>query len=600
MLAELVEYYNQLVKNHPDEVAPMGWCSRKISYVLEISERGELLTVVPLDDRASMSRMVPAQVKRAVNIAANYLCDNSSYFLGIDNKGKPDRSKQCFEAARELHHHVLDGIKTVCAQAIIAFFDSWNPDTAKNHPVIQASDGKLLDGGNIVLYVCHNGERFDALLDKSLQDAWDAYNTQDSDEAAYMRCLVTGHNAPVARLHPAIKGVYGAQSSGASLVSFNARAFESYGHENEQGKNAPVSERAAQAYSTALNYLLSNPEHHVRLGDTTIVYWSKHSDKQNSRVFTFSMGGGQFSTTPKEKEDTDRMVNAVMKSIAQGKYRELDGVDPEATFYVLGLAPSAARLSVKFFLRNTFGTMLDNLADHYRRTDIIHAPQDTREFLTPYQLLREVENPNSKKPVVTPIINGPLLQSMLQNTPYPQALYTNALLRIHATQEDPDAHIRKITRGRAAIVRAFLIKNYRRDGYDERSLTVELNEERNETAYCLGRAFSILEWIQESANGKATITNRYFNSASTTPSVVFPTLIHLSQAHLQKVKRDRLGYGNWLEQQLNTVLGEERVQVFPRRLTLNEQGDFILGYIHQKNKRYEPKSDKANISDEEE
>ena len=289
------------------------------------------------------------------------------------------------------------------------------------------------------------------------------------------------------------------------------------------------------------------------------------------------------------------MINAVMKSISRGKYRELDGIDPDSTFYVLGLAPSSARLAVKFFLRNTFGTMLDNLAAHYRRADIVHARQDTRESLTPYQLLRDVENPNSKKPVITPILNGPLLQSMLQNTPYPQALYTNALLRIHATQEDPDSHVRKVTRGRAAIVRAYLLKNCRKDGYDERSLTVELNEERNETAYCLGRAFSILEWIQESANGKATITNRYFNSASTTPSVVFPTLIHLSQAHIQKVKRDRLGQGTWLERQLNEVLGEDKVQVFPRRLTLNEQGDFILGYIHQKNKRYEPKAGKESV-----
>jgi CRISPR-associated protein Csd1 len=346
-----------------------------------------------------------------------------------------------------------------------------------------------------------------------------------------------------------------------------------------------------------LNYLLSDNNHHIRLGDTTIVYWSKHADKQNCQVFSFAMGGGQFSTSSREKEDADRMINAVMKCISHGRYRELDGIDPDSPFYVLGLAPSAARLAVKFFFRNTFGTMLDNLAEHYRRTDIAHAPQDLRESLTPYQLLREVENPNSKKPVVTPILNGPLLQSMLQNTPYPQALYANALLRVHATQEDPDAHVRKVTRGRAAIIRAYLIKNCRKDGYDERSITVELNEERNETAYCLGRAFSILEWIQESANGKATITNRYFNSASTTPSVVFPTLIHLSQAHLQKIKRDRPGSGNWLEQQLNAVLGENRVRVFPRRLSLNEQGDFILGYIHQKNKRYEPKANKANVND---
>lgn len=593
MLTELVSYYDQLTREHPTEVAPMGWCTRRVSYVLELSEEGELQAVIALTDTAAMNKMVPAQVKRAVNIAANYLCDNSSYFLGADNKGKPGRTKQCFEAAKELHHQILDDVDSVAAHAILSFFDSWDSDSAREHPAVIRAGDKVFAGGNMVFSILRGGEMLDALEDQSLRDAWETYNTDGMDDSSAMRCLVTGELAPVARLHPAIKGVYGAQSSGASLVSFNARAFESYGHDKEQGRNAPVSERAAEAYGTALNYLLSNPKHHIRLSDTTVVYWSDHNDNGNCQTFSMFMGGGKFGASDSNNEDTDRMIDAVMRSVAQGKYRELEGVDPNATFYVLGLAPSAARLSVKFFLCSSFGTILDNLAEHYRRTDIVHAPYE-REFLSPYQLLREVENPKSKKPVVTPILNGPLLRSMLQNTAYPQALYTNALLRVHATQENPDEHIRKVTRGRAAIIRAYLLKNRREAGYEEGSLTVKLNEERNETAYCLGRAFAILEWIQEAANGKATITNRYFNSANTTPSAVFPTMYRLSEAHLQKIKRNRLGYGKWLEHQLYEVLGEERVPTFPSRLTLDQQGDFILGYVHQKNKRYEKKANEED------
>jgi CRISPR-associated protein Csd1 len=233
MLAELVDYYEQIIQDYPDDVAPMGWCSRKVSYVLEISEQGELLAVVPLTDRAVMNRMVPAQVKRAVNIAANFLCDNSSYFLGIDNKGKPARSRQCFESAKELHHQILDDVDSVCARAVVAFFDSWNPDTASDNLVIRTADGKLMAGGNLIMSVRHNENLVDTLNDQPIVHAWSAYSSQVPEDGNAMRCLVTGDLSPVARLHPAIKGVYGAQSSGASLVSFNARAFESYGHENE-------------------------------------------------------------------------------------------------------------------------------------------------------------------------------------------------------------------------------------------------------------------------------------------------------------------------------------------------------------------------------
>lgn len=601
MLAELVEYYDQLTRERPDEAAPIGWCARRVPYVLELSEDGTLRAVMILTDKATMNKLVPAQVKRSSNVAANYLCDNSSYFLGVDNKGNASRTRQCFEAAKELHHKILGGLDSVAAHAILSFFDSWNPDAAKEHPAVQTAGESLFTGGNLTFTIIDGGKVIDALKDRSLRNAWEAYCSNNADQSSVLRCLVTGEKLPVARLHPAIQGVYGAKSSGASLVSFNETAFDSYGHDGEQGRNAPVSERAAEAYAIALNYLLSNPNHHIRLGDTTVVYWSDHQDSENCHAFSMFMGGGGFDLSVTDGEDTDRMVDAIMKSVAQGKYREVEGIDPEATFYVLGLAPSSARLSVKFFLRSSFGTMLHNLLEHYRRTDIVHAPYE-RDYLTPYQLLQEVENPKAKKPVVVPILNGPLLRSMLENTPYPEALYTNALLRTHATQENPDEYVRKVTRGRAAIIRAYLLKNRREAGYEEGSLTVSLNEERNETAYCLGRAFAILELIQEAANGKATITNRYFNSASTTPSAVFPTLMHLSQAHLQKVKRESLGYGKWLEKQLFDTLGEERVAVFPRRLGLDQQGDFILGYVHQKNKRYEQKASEmdATASSEEE
>lgn len=585
MLGDLVAYYEQLAREQSSHMPLIGWSSTRVSYVAQISEDGMLLALVPLADRSAMERIVPERVKRSVNIAANFLCDNSSYILGLDQKGNRNRTEQCYAAARDLHRELLVGVESPCARAIVRYFENDRPE--EHSSVVFNVNDNVFAGGNIIFYVKVGGILLDPLQDEAIKGAW-MHRLNSVRTESPMRCLVTGEVAPIARLHPPIKGVYGAQSSGASLVSFNARAFESYGHEGEQGRNAPVSEYAAKAYAMALNYLLADPRHHMRLGDMTVVYWSERGDAENSQTFSFAMGGALFIDAD-AKDDADDVVDATMKAIACGAYRDLDGVDLDATFHVLGLSPSAARLVVKFHYKDSFGKMLKNLATHYRRSDIVHGPNE-RAYLTPYQLLKDVEHPKAKKPVVVPILNGPLLKSMLEDTAYPRALYTNALLRVRATQEDSDNHVRKVTRARASIIRSYLIKNCKRQGYDEEGLTVGLNEERNETAYCLGRAFAILEQIQEEANGKATITNRYFNAAGTTPLTVFPSMIRLSDAHLTKIGRKRSGFAIYLKQQLHSVLGEERVPHFPKRLSLEEQGDFILGYVHQRNERYKAKA----------
>lgn len=585
MLMELVDFYHQALKSHPEDVPTFGWCITKVANYLYIDMDGEIVAVVLVVDQNKMKSIVPAQSKRASGISANFLCDKSAYILGHESKSSR-RLEEKFEAARTLHRSVLGGVDSDCARAVLRYFERGRPSL--EHPVLASADESLFSGGNIAIRVQKDGYLLDPLSDEAIRGAWEHYYfTMDFGEA--MRCLVTGELAQIERIHPAIKGVYGAQSSGASVVSFNQRAFESYGYDKEQGRNAPVSRGAAHAYTTALNYLLASKKHHTRLGDATIVYWSDRKDEQNSQMFSMLMGVVPTGDDGAQRENADMILDATMKAVAKGNYRDMDGIDLDATFCVLGLAPSKSRIVVRFFLKDSFGRMLDNIAKHYRRSSIVHGPRE-REHLTPYQLLQDVEHPKAKKPVVVPILSGPLLQSILEDTPYPQALYNNALLRIHATQEDPDTHTRKVTRARAAIIRAYLIKNVRKKGFEEEAITVSLNEERVETAYCLGRAFAILEQIQEEANGRATITNRYFNAASTTPAIVYPSIIRLSDAHLAKIERAQPRLAVYLKKQLYTILGEDRVTTFPKRLSLEEQGDFILGYIHQRNKRYEGKN----------
>lgn len=587
ILQALVDYYEQLVDEHPERIAQVGWCSRQVVFLLELSPEGALVDAIPSNEKRGWTMMVPEQVKRTVGIAANLLCDNATYLLGIDAKGKPERARQCFNAARDRHLSFLEVVDSPAASAIRSFFETWNPEAALEHEVVARAGEALLAGGNLVFRVAGAN----ALDDPAIRSAWQESYGKPSDDEAVMTCLVSGRKGPIARLHPAIKGVIGAQAMGASLVGFNARAFESYGHDEEQGLNAPVSEYATFAYTTALNYLLAERKHHMRLGDTTVVYWADKNDDVcvdimadwlNPQTGGGSEGGGA---------DPDEAIDAVMKKLANGL--PIGEVDLEANFYVLGLAPNAARLSVRFFQRDTFGAMLDNLRRHYDRLDIVHAPYE-KKYLTPYRLLAETENPNAKQPAATSQLGGALLRSILGDLPYPEALFEQTILRVRASQDNDERHTRKVTRGRAAIVKAYLIKNRNRS---EEEATVALNEERSDAPYVLGRLFSVLESIQEAANPSlnATIKNKYYDSASATPSVIFPIVINLSDKHLSKLSRDSKGLSVHYEKMRGELL--DKLDAFPKRLSLEEQGDFILGYHHQNQKRYE-KNEPVNESQE--
>lgn len=576
ILQSLVDYYEQLLEDGNAGIARPGWCPRNVAYMLDLSLDGELVNIIPAEEKRGWQRMVPEQAKRSSGVDPNLLCDNASYFLGLDAKGKPERALRCFEAAKLRHLSFLSGIGSEAACAIERFFESWDPNRASGHTLVALFEEGLVAGGNLVFYV--NGR--EALDDPVIREAWDRAYARPSDEETIMTCLVTGEKAPIARLHPSIKGVLGAQAMGASLVGFNSRAFESYGRDEEQGLNAPVSEYAAFAYTTALNYLLADRKHHLRLGDTTIVYWAERHDEECAAMFSQALNPAAFD---EEDADPDETLDAIMKALASGKMA--GEVDLDETFCVLGLAPNAARVSVRFFLRDTFGAMLDNIRKHYERLEIARAPFE-KKYLSPYRLLAETANPNAKDPAATSVLGGALMRSVLEGLPYPEALFANTILRVQASQDNDERHTRKVTRGRAAIIKAYLIKNARQG---EEVVTAMLNEERKDAPYVLGRLFAVLENVQESANPgiNATIKNKYFNSAAATPASIFPLIMRLGESHLKKLSRDSRRLAGYYSQQIGRLCND--VPDFPRRLSLVEQGTFILGYYQQMQDRYTKK-----------
>ena len=598
ILQALVQCYEALAEK--GELEKPGWSPVKVSWGLELDENGQVLSLLPMGGTDAKGKQVPQSmklpdpVKRSSGVAANFLCDNSAYMLGIDAKGKPERTRECFAACVRKHMEILEYVQHPMAKAILRFFENWKPESAAQNPVIQPHLEMLLKGGNIIFVMEDEaGETQFAQDIPEIRSAWDEAYTK-TDDAVIGRCLVTGKEEPIAILHPSIKGVMGAQSSGASLVSFNAPAFESYGKEmardnQGQGRNAPVGKYAAFAYGAALNYMIQQRDYHGRLGDTTLVYWAEGAEPAYGDVFMAMMGMGDDD----KNEITQNELNGVMTALCQGQNVKWDNVplNPENRFYILGLAPNASRLSVRFFLRDSFGAFVKHYQEHQERLNIVRPSFDNKETLSMWALLRETVNPNSRDKAPQPQLVGELLRSALTGSLYPAELFMQTEIRLRAEKN--------ITRGKAAIIKAWLLRNVVQV-YDQRNekhvyeevLTVELNEQTTYLPYRLGRLFAVMEKIQKEANPNinTTIKDRYFNSACATPALVFPTLVNLAQKHLNKIG----GGASVYYEKMMTELYSSINQSYPVRMSLQDQGIFQIGYYHQQQKLYMKKEDKDN------
>ena len=575
ILQALVKHYENLAEQ--GKVSRLGWCHAKVSYAINLSEKGEILGIISrkLEDIRGKKTVwipaniaVPEMVSRSSGVSANFLCDNAKYMLGIDTEGVNQRVIDCFMATKEKHKEVLHCAQGKMAQAILNYFENWNPKNASENSVIRDNWEELTEGGNLIF--CMGIQ--EAQEDSEIQECWERYREKNSGQTDGI-CMVTGKRDEIARIHKAIKGVPGAQSSGASLVSFNEPAFESYG--KEQSYNASVGKYAEFAYTTVLNYLLMQREYTFQLGDAIVVYWAESGQEEYQKSF--------FETMMPTK-DNQKILRNIFDSLKEDTPIYMDDIEmnPEQKFHILALAPNAARLAVRFYYEDSFGNILQNVAKHYERLRIVKPAWEEREYLGIREMLFETINQKAKDKTPVSSMAALVLQAILSGGRYPASLYTDIMIRIRAENGN-------INWKRAAIIKAMEIRNYNWMKGDE---FMGLNEECNDAAYVLGRTFAVLEAIQKEANPSitATIRDRYFNSACATPAAVFPVLMKLKNSHIKKLERDKGGAKIYYEKQLTILMG--KLEEYPKRLSLEQQGQFILGYYHQVQKRYEKGEEK--------
>lgn len=547
------------------DAPPYGFSSEKIGFCVVLNPDGSMSDVVDLRDtdkkRSPRMMFVPQAVKRTVGIAPNFLWDKSAYVLGV-TAGEGKRTAEEHATFRTRHLEWLSGSTDEGLVALTRFLEHWRTDAFISPPW---SDD-MRDQNLVFALSSEYRSRF--LHDRpAARDAWQKIAAAGASDPQI--CLVSGASGPVARLHPSVKGVWGAQSSGASLVSFNLDAFTSYGH--EQGDNAPVSEAATFAYTTALNrFLEKDSGHRIQIGDASTVFWAEAEDSALAEEAESLFA--EFADPKTDAAIDTGKIGAKLEDIRNGK--RLSDVAPNLAegvrFWVLGLAPNAARLSVRFWWESDFGQLTANYQRYLADTRLDPPPRDGWPPLWRY--LRELAV-LGKSENVQPNLAGDWMRAILTGTPYPMTLLTTALMRMRSDGE--------INALRVAIVKSVLTRNLNVE------VPVALDPANTNKGYVLGRLFSVYEEVQRAALGgnvNATIKDKFYGSASATPQKVFAALSSGSQNHFSKLRKQSPGRSVNLEKLLMTVTdlmapGDDPI---PVSLSPAEQALFGIGYYHQR------------------
>ncbi|MFL8062080.1 type I-C CRISPR-associated protein Cas8c/Csd1 [Xanthomonas vasicola] len=595
ILSALADYYHRLLDDPTSGIAAPGYSQEKIGYAIVLDGGGRVVAVEDEHDYEGKKRIpksvsVPASFKRP-GIGTNpfFLWDKTSYALGVSASSK--RSAQEHAAFKTLHQQALGGSEDPGLRALLTFLDTWSPAQFADHPQFSRYGEALLDT-NLVFRL--EGDTGYLHQRATARAAWERLQGQSADGVSGI-CLISGHFAPLARLHPPVKGVNGAQSSGASIVSFNLDAFTSYG--KNQGENAPISEQATFAYTTALNHLLRrDPRNRQRLqiGDSTVVFWAQarttaHAEEAEDLIADFLRGGETEGPGIADGQATQRLHLALEQVRQARPLREMDdALDDEARIFVLGLAPNASRLSIRFWETQTLAGFAARLAAHYQ--DLKLEPPAWKRPPTPQFLALQTapvygEHGKPKAEDVSPLLAGEVTRAILAGTRYPRSLLGGIVMRFRA-----DGQVNPL---RVALCRAVLAREARLNTQQGLSSTkgeppVSLDTANTDPGYLLGRLFSSLENLQRTALGgqvNATIRDRYYGAASATPASIFPVLLRNAQNHFGKLRKDKAGLAVNLEKEVGQII-DALPASFPRSLPIHEQGRFAIGYYHQTQARF--------------
>ena len=554
ILKALYDYYKRC-----DNLPAKGMEEKEIGFLIVLSPKGEFLRFEDCRIGKDHARLylVKKHVGRSSAAVANYLYDNSAYVLGYSDKsnGKEQLYFDTFKTQIEDIAEAFPDSNEILA--VKAFYDNSREEiiqTVSQDPLWEDIKKNLSKKYSTFSFRIEGDLRIVAEKKEILQ-----LEEKDSSDATF--CLVSGeYGVPVDTTTSTM--IPGSQAT-AKLVAFQVNSgYDSYG--KSKCGNAPISEEAEFAYTTALNSMLQKGSRNkFMLGTRTFVFWAANNNEASMETeeSLFDLLG--YSEDANDDPNAKIMkVRRVFESIYSGIMKT--GLDDK--FYILGLAPNSARIAVVYWSETTLKDFAEKILKHFSDMEI----HDTRKDKKPYMGIREILSSvtlGGKMSDATPNLPEAVVKSIFQGLPYPQTLYSACIRRIRAEQ--------KLTITRAAIIKAYL----NRQSNNNKKIDIMLDKDNNNQGYLCGRLFAVLDKIQEDANNISSIRERYMNAASATPSAVFATILNLSVHHSEKLDEGRRIYFEKIKQE---ILDKVSADGFPTHLDLQDQGRFFVGYYHQR------------------
>jgi CRISPR-associated protein Csd1 len=575
ILQSLKKYYERKALDPESGIAPEGFEYKEIPFLLVIDKDGMLVNIE--DTRQMINKklrarsfLVPKAEIKSSNVKANLLWGTMEYVLGLCKKKdyKSDLEKWKHEERVKLQKKsfidLITNLNVREDEGISAIISFLNSDYLSR--LAQLETFSIIQEMNPFISFRLNNDTCLVCERKSVIDKIKKIDLLDSNSAF---CLISGRNDIPARLQPDIKGVRNAKPTGAKIVSFNLKSSNSF--KKEQGDNAPMGVTSSFEYTTALNQLLSKDSNQkIFLGDATIVFWSQEKEKLEDDF-------GDFFVEP-YKDNPDQYtekVKSLLCSVASGKYPVNN---EESQFYILGLSPNSARISIRFWIVGSLREISSRIVNYFEELEIIHGPS-APNFMPLSRLLRSIA-PLRKSENIPPNLAGDMIRSILSGSPYPETLLHASIRRIRSE--------RKVDYEHASIIKSYLNRKRRFYQLNEEELKVSLDRSNHNIGYLCGRLFSVLEKIQEESSPlvNSKIRDRYYSSASGTPGAVFPRLMKLKNYHQAKLNIARQ---IMLDKLISEIIACISYDGFPSTLSLADQGRFAIGYYHQRQDFFQKK-----------
>jgi len=573
ILQALYEYY----KRKPEIHAPIGYELEELDFIVVINKDGELVDLQnKRENKRGHQYFIPkAVVRSGKKILPNLLWDNFEYTTGLSKDSK--RSKK----AQEYNKAFIDKLNSLpmlvkedeAIKSILNFYASDFQEQLKDHPNFEEClkiNGWMtfqIDGDIVIIPSREVIRKYQA--EEFLSGKF------DEDELKNVRvgvCLITGNKTIIKRLHTELR-LAGSDKNVKIVAIQENQGYDSYN--KERGYNSPVSIEAEANYSAALKHLLNSKSNKINIADTTILFWAEKKSEENDPELILPWVIAFQKSDADDPDKGVRIIESFINSIFTGK----KPIDKTNHFYVLGLSPNAARISVRFWKAPSVEEFGKNIKQHFEDFEIVHGVKDAK-YLSLYQILSATALGYEMKNV-PPNLAGAVIESIIDGTPYPTSLLYQCIRRIRAEQN--------VNRTRAAILKAYLNRFNKIHKPNQKEITMGLDPTNTISSYLVGRLFAVLEKIQEEANPgiNATIKDRFYGAASSTPITVYPRLLSLKNSHIKKLNVGRKIY---FEKLLSEIISD--IKCFPANLSLNEQANFALGYYHQRQDFFTKKSDK--------